>query len=383
MADAAVSDALQTVSEANGLFTSDIYRVLAEEEGNLLFSPWSIQVILSLTFLGAGGNTAKEMASGLRLPEDKNTTEHGFSGTLSELQDVNDVTLRVANKVFVKKNFEIYEAFKQSAGKFMAGVEEMDFLQDGASGIINSWVEKITSGKIKNIIPSDAFNELTRMVLVNAVYFKGNWIKQFTKSATRPELFYPASQPAKNVDTMFIMDRFSYALISELNCQVLLLPYQGRRISMLILLPRELHGLPNAEKKLTDVTLQQIMSRMYRPEVIVHLPKFKMEYKKELTETLRKLGMTSMFSDAANFSEIAKEKLKVDQVLHKAFIEVNEEGTEAAAATAVIIGAVTTSLQPTPPPPIIFKANHPFLFYILDQKTKVVLFAGRVSDPSL
>ncbi|XP_047108842.1 serpin B6-like [Schistocerca piceifrons] len=382
MADAAVSDALQTVSEANSLFTSDIYKVLAQQEGNLFFSPWSIQIILALAFLGAGGNTAKEMASGLRLPEDKNATEQGLSDILSQMKDVNDITLRVANKMFVKKNFAIYEAFKQSAGKLMAGVEEMDFVQGGAAEIINSWVEKITNGKIKNIIPSGAFSELTRMVLVNAVYFKGNWSRQFTESATRPELFYPASQPAKNVDTMFIKDRFSYALIEELNCQALLLPYKGRRISMLILLPRELNGLLNAENKLADVTLQQIMSRMYWPKVIVHLPKFKMEYQVELTETLKKLGMTSMFSDyAANFSGISEEKLKVNQVLHKAFIEVNEEGTEAAAATAVIGGAVATSLHNTPPPPIIFRADHPFLFYILDQKTKVVLFAGRVSDP--
>ncbi|XP_047108283.1 serpin B6-like [Schistocerca piceifrons] len=382
MADGDFSDAVQTVSRANDLFTSDMYRELAGGQGNLFFSPWSIQVILALAFLGAGGRTAQQMARGLRLPEDKNATEEGFSEILKQLKESDDVILRVANRIFVKQNFTIKERFKQSAKKFMAGAEEMDFKDLGAAGAINSWVAGITNGRIKEVIGKGALGEQTRMVLVNAVYFKGNWSVQFSKYFTEPRPFHPPSQPTKDVDTMFVKDRYMYAEINELNSQVILLPYKGYKVSMLIILPRELNGLPDVEKNLTNVSLQEIISRMYKAEVHVYLPKFKMEYEAGLTGALRKLGMTDMFDDDdADFSGISKKRLKVDDVFHKAFIEVNEEGTEAAAATGVHF-VPAPSVITTPPPPIFFKADHPFLFYILDQKTRAVLFAGRISDPS-
>ncbi|XP_049951612.1 serpin B6-like isoform X3 [Schistocerca serialis cubense] len=382
MADGDFSDAVQTVSRANDLFTSDMYRELAGGQGNLFFSPWSIQVILALAFLGSGGRTAQQMARGLRLPEDKNATEEGFSEILKQLKESDDVILRVANRIFVKQNFTIKERFKQSAKKFMAGAEEMDFKDVGAAGAINSWVAGITNGRIKEVIGKGALGERTRMVLVNAVYFKGNWSIQFNKYLTEPLPFYRPSQPAKDVDTMLVRASFMYAEINELNSQVLLLPYKANRISMLIILPRELNGLPDVEKNLTYVSLQDIVSRMYKPEVYVYLPKFKMEYATSLSGPLTDLGMTEMFSEEdADFSGISKKRLKVNAVYHKAFIEINEEGTEAAAATALEF-IPAPGVFYTPPPPIVFKADHPFLFYILDQKTRVVLFAGRISDPS-
>ncbi|XP_046988088.1 serpin B8-like [Schistocerca americana] len=160
MPDGDFSDALQTVSRANDLFTADMFRVLAEEQGNLFFSPWSIQVILALAFLGAGGNTAKQMARGLRLPEDKNATEEGFSEILQQLKESDDVILRVANRIFVKQNFTIKERFKQSAKKFMGAVEEMDFRDPGAAGVINSLVSEITNGRINQVIGQEIKQEV-------------------------------------------------------------------------------------------------------------------------------------------------------------------------------------------------------------------------------
>ncbi|XP_049951607.1 serpin B4-like isoform X1 [Schistocerca serialis cubense] len=378
-----VNVALQNISQANNVFTFDMYKVLAAEPGNLFFSPISIQVILALTFLGAKGNTAKEIARGLRLPEDRAVVEDGVGAVMNRLQDSNDVLLDIANRIFLKEGYGIKEGFNQSAIRFKAGVEEVDFLQEPqARKIINDWVESKTNNKIKDIIPPDVLNNDTRMVLVNAIYFKGEWLKKFEKRDTYPVPFRSAVGSAKNVDMMFQVDEFKYTEISDLNCQVLLLPYKGERLSMMIFLPREVDGLASLEEKLASFSLQDTVNNLHESNVHVYLPKFKMEYSKQLNDALTRLGMIDMFDDyAANFTGITdEERLKVDKVLHKAFVEVNEKGTEAAASTAVLV-AVPASLQIGGPQPIIFKADHPFVFLILDQQTKTVLFAGRYVDP--
>ncbi|XP_049775716.1 serpin B4-like isoform X2 [Schistocerca cancellata] len=377
-----VNVALQNISQANNVFTFDMYKVLAAEPGNLFFSPISIQVILALTFLGAKGNTAKEIARGLRLPEDSAVVEDGVGAVMNRLQDSNDVLLDIANRIFLKEGYGIKEGFNQSAIRFKAGVEEVDFLQEPqARKIINDWVESKTNNKIKDIIPPDVLNNDTRMVLVNAIYFKGEWLKKFEKRDTYPLPFRSAVGSAKNVDMMFQVEEFKYTEISDLNCQVLLLPYKGERLSMMIFLPREVDGLASLEEKLASFSLQDTVNNMYETSVHLYLPKFKMEYSKQLNDALTRLGMIDMFDDyAANFTGITdEERLKVDKVLHKAFVEVNEKGTEAAASTVLV--AVSASLQIGGPQPIIFKADHPFVFLILDQQTKIVLFAGRYVDP--
>ncbi|XP_047107718.1 serpin B4-like isoform X1 [Schistocerca piceifrons] len=378
-----VNVALQNISQANNVFTFDMYKVLAAEPGNLFFSPISIQVILALTFLGAKGNTAKEIARGLRLPEDRAVVKDGVGAVMNRLQDSNDVLLDIANRIFLKEGYGIKEGFNQSAIRFKAGVEEVDFLQEPqARKIINDWVESKTNSKIKDIIPPDVLNNDTRMVLVNAIYFKGEWLKKFEKRDTYPLPFRSAVGSAKNVDMMFQVEEFKYTEINDLNSQVLLLPYKGERLSMMIFLPREVDGLASLEEKLASFSLQDTVNNLHESNVHVYLPKFKMEYSKQLNDALTRLGMIDMFDDyAANFTGITdEERLKVDKVLHKAFVEVNEKGTEAAASTAVLV-AVPASLQIGGPQPIIFKADHPFVFLILDQQTKTVLFAGRYVDP--
>ncbi|XP_049800491.1 leukocyte elastase inhibitor-like isoform X2 [Schistocerca nitens] len=379
-----VNVALHNISQANNVFTFDMYKILAAEPGNLFFSPISIQVILALTFLGAKGNTSKQIARGLRLPEDTTVVENGVGAIMNRLQDNNDVLLDIANRIFLKAGYGIKEGFNQSATRFKAGIEELDFLQEPqARKTINDWVEKKTNNKIKDIIPPGILNDLTRMVLVNAIYFKGDWLKKFEEDRTSPLPFHSAVGQSKNVDMMFLEEEFKYTEINDLNCQALLLPYKGERLNMMILLPREVNGLASLEAKLADFSLQDTVNNMYRTNVYVYLPKFKMEYSKELNGPLTKLGMIDMFDDfASNFSGITdEERLKVDAVLHKAFVEVNEKGTEAAAATAVVNVAVDSLFDPEPPSPTVFRADHPFVFLILDQQTKTVLFAGRYSDP--
>ncbi len=376
-----VNVALHNISQANHLFTFDLYKTLAAEPGNLFFSPLSIQVILALTFLGAKDNTARQMARGLRIPEDTAVVEDGVGALMNRLQEINDVRLDVANRIYLKAGYPIKEGFNSSASRFKAGVEEVDFLEEPkARKTINDWVESKTNHKIKEIIPSGILNGLTRLVLVNAIYFRGDWQTKFKKHRTFPVPFHSADGSTKNVDMMSLEEHLKYSERSDLNCQVLLLPYKGERFSMLILLPREVNGLASLEEKLADFSLQDTLNNLQGTNVHAQLPKFKIEYSKELTSVLTKLGMTDMFENAANFTGITDaEHLKVDKVLHKAFVEVNEEGTEAAAATGLSIMPFSGKLWI--PPLIDFRADHPFVFLILDQQTKTVLFAGRCSDP--
>ncbi|XP_047108895.1 serpin B3-like [Schistocerca piceifrons] len=382
MVDGEANMPLQAISQANSLLTFDIYKVLGNGADNLFFSPLSIQVILALVFLGARGNTAKQLSRGLHLPEDRNVTEEGISRLLSQLQESKDIALNIANRIFMKNGYNIKEEFNNSAIRFKAGTEEVDFSQEEqARKTINDWMEYKTNQKIKNIIPSGVLNDLTKMVLVNAIYLNADWLQQFDVAFTLPTRFHLASESTKNVDMMYIEEGFKYTEISELESQVVLLPYRGKKLGMMIILPKEQNGLPNLEKKLANINLQDILSGMGQREVYLYLPKFKLEYTVDLKATLKTLGMSDMFDGRmANLTGISDEPLVVTNVLHKAFIEVNEEGTEAAAATFIAVVGRYDVLYSKPP--VTFKADHPFVFLILDQQTHTVLFAGRYSTPA-
>ncbi|XP_046989546.1 leukocyte elastase inhibitor-like isoform X2 [Schistocerca americana] len=380
MAEEEAALALNSITQANNQFTFDLYNVLAQDSGNLFFSPVSIHVILALIFLGARGDTAKQIAKGLHLPEERNLTEYGVNALMHRLKDSSYVTLDIANKVYLKPGFNIKDEFNQSSINFMAGLEEVDFSnEDEARKIINGWVEEATHQKIKDMIPKGYLDDRTLMVLINAIYFKGDWAKQFNKVRTRRMPFHLLSSATKQVDMMYTEGDFNYVYLKELDSQVLLLPYKGQRISMMILLPKEVNGLPTLEKNLLSIDLHHILRQVYETEVHVYLPKFKLEYEKELQETLRKLGITSVFEPTADLGGISDLPLEVSKALHKAFIEVNEEGTEAAAATA--LGVHYLSL-PITVSHTVFRADHPFVFLILDTQTKAVLFAGRYSEPA-
>ncbi|XP_047107925.1 leukocyte elastase inhibitor-like isoform X1 [Schistocerca piceifrons] len=375
--------ALEVVQKGNQKFTFDVYKILAESDGNLFFSPTSVQVILALAHLGAKGSTAQEIAEGLHLPSDKAIIEEGFSALMHQLKGSDDTVLEVANKIYAQASFPIKEEFQASAAKFLAEAEEADFVKEAEKSrtLINEWVEMKTNKKIQNLIPQGALDALTRLVLVNAVYFKGIWSSQFKKDATSPMPFHITATEEKTVDMMHIKKKFMYTEAQQLESQVLELPYKGDQLSMVIILPKKIDGLRELERKLVDVNLPDILQKLRKVDVNVYLPKFKLEHQVDLSDTLKKLGMKAMFDDCnADFTGIndSKPGLVVSKVFHKAFIEVNEEGTEAAAATGAVIRYRKAQI---PCEPVSFKADHPFTFFIKECQTQTNIFVGHFIIP--
>ena len=246
---------------------------------------------------------------------------------------------------------------------------------------INNWVEKKTNNKIKDLIPPGVLSSDTRLTLVNAIYFKGLWLEQFKQKETFPGSFFVSQNEEIKVEMMHQKAEFKYSESEELACQILEMPYIGKKMSMVIFLPKETHGLAKLEGKMTyDKLNESLSSLMYASldEVEVFLPKFKLTQQFDLNDVLSKMGAKEMFIPGkADLSGISSQSLFVSKVVHKAFVEVNEEGTEAAAATAV---GVALMCMPLPAP--IFKADHPFLFLIRHNESGAILFLGRLVKPN-
>jgi serpin B len=247
---------------------------------------------------------------------------------------------------------------------------------------INVWVKKQTRDKIVDLIPSGMLLPSTRLVLTNAIYFEGSWSSEFSKGATKETPFHLTANDKIDVLTMEQREGFPYT--EDADAQVLAMPYGGHELSMVVVLPKKVDGLAELEGKLTHDRFTDWTRRLRggRP-VETYLPKFKMRSEFMLSGTLRSMGMTSAFSDSADFSAMSKsEDLMISEVVHQAFVDVDEEGTEAAAATAVLVAPTAAPFEHyEPPKPIIFRADHPFLFVIRDDRTGAVLFMGRVQRP--
>ncbi|XP_051721327.1 leukocyte elastase inhibitor-like isoform X12 [Ctenopharyngodon idella] len=294
--------------------------------------------------------------------------------------------LSVANRLYGEQSYQFVEKFLNDAKRYYeAGLEKVDFKtkSEAARVNINKWVEKKTQEKIKDLVPQGAVDAMTRLVLVNAIYFKGNWEKKFPKDATRDGQFKMNKNQTKPVKMMYQESEFPLAFIPEMNSQVLELPYVGKNLSMLIILPNEMEddttGLQKLEKALTYEKLMEWTKPevMHQKEVQVSLPKFKMEEKYDMKSLLISMGMEDVFdTQKVNLSGMSSNNdLVLSKVIHKAFVEVNEEGTEAAAATGTIM--VTCCLRV----PQVFNADHPFLFFIRHNPTKSILFYGRFCSP--
>ncbi|KAJ4435298.1 hypothetical protein ANN_17908 [Periplaneta americana] len=349
------------------MMTSCVLRVQAvcSKEGNVFISPVSLEVVMALAYMGARGNTAQQIKQSVHLPEDGEDVKANFKALMGSLKSTENMTLEIANKIFTQEKYKILSEYRAVAEEsFLSGAQELNFADsEGSRKIINSWVEEKTRDKIKDLIPPGILNDLTRLVLVNAVYFKGFWKRQFDAARTRPGPFHLNSKEEKTVPMMHLKAKFGYTESDELDSKILEMPYQANGISKL-------------EEKLAGSNLSEILKHLPVREVEVTMPKFKLEETTDLNEILQKMGMTDMFSESrADFSGISGVRdLFVSKVLQKAFIEVNEEGSEAAAATAVV-----TMLRSMPRPPPQFIANHPFAFLIQDKESGIVLFAGRVS----
>jgi serpin B len=380
-------DAVQAVAEGNSQLSAALHNLLIKDNaGNLIYSPFSLSAVVAMAHLGARGSTAAEIVSAFNFPQDNEILSKGYSRVLASLQETTDgYTLAAANRLYSQIGFDLKKTFSDSIEKaFGAQVQQLDFSNSAASAAeINGWVEKITNSKIKDSISPNVLNHLTRLVLVNGVYFKGQWEFKFDKKNTKKQPFYLNEKDKVKVDMMHQKGGFPYASFYNLDAQAVALPYKGDRLSMVIYAPRQIDGLSKIEDGLKDLTPSKFLEQFHPPlDVKVHLPRFKAESTLDLVEPLQALGAISMFGDDADFSGIPEDAtlLSVSDVVQKAFIEVNEEGSKAAAATGVTMKA--RSFPAKRPKSIEFRADRPFYFQIVDHKTNFVLFAGSCRNPA-
>ncbi len=385
------------VVEGNNEFALELYAKLRSAEGNLFFSPYSISSALAMAFVGARGSTEEQMAAVLHFPTNINKAEDSarmpldrrrFASVFGEvIKDLNNrgregrYKLAVANALWAQKDYGILAEFLELAKTGFDGkLQEVDFVSasEKARTTINAWVEERTNEKIKDLIAKGVLDSMTRFVLTNAVYFKGDWASKFNEERTEDAPFTLASGDRIDVPMMNQVKKFGYMETDAF--QALELPYVDDELSMIILLPKKLDGLTELEKGLTPESLSQILEDIHKQEVVVSIPKFKMTSQFSLADVLKSMGMQDAFSDRADFSGINGQKnLLISAVIHKAYVDINEEGTEAAAATAVTIKL--TSIGPVQTP--IFRADHPFLFLIRDNNSGSILFFGRLMSPKV
>jgi serpin B len=368
------------IAKANNAFAIDLYSQLAKQPGNLVVSPFSIDTALAMAYAGARGNTAKQMADVLHFANGDTNVHVGLSALLKYLQNTNALgcQLDVANALWAQQGYPflpaylafLHDQYDASPNKFEPVV--FDPLKRAAlRKQINGWVERKTHDKIREIIPQSLPSDDTRLILVNAIYFKGLWATPFDKKLTKNAPFHVNSEESVDVPTMHTEAMFNYA--ENDTFQALEMPYRSNQLSMVILLPKKNDGLAELEKSLTVANIGQPLQAGSLQEVNVSLPSFKETSEFELTQPLKDLGMTSAFSgDKADFSGITDVRpFFVQAVLHKAHVDVNEEGTEAAAATGVLAAGGI---------PIEFNADHSFLFFIRHNPTGTILFMGRVAN---
>jgi serpin B len=383
LAAAPASGDTAAVVKGNNRFGFDLYHRLNGGSGNLFLSPYSISTALAMTEAGAKGQTAEQMRHVLHLPSDAEA-QAGLTHLMKELNAggaKKAYQLSVANALWGASNYPFRPDYlKRVKDNFGAELTNLDFAAnpDGARHTINGWVEKETNDKIKDLIGPGVLGARTRLVLTNAIYFKGMWERPFKKEQTKDEPFRTSTGAQPKVPLMHQTARLLYAEADGL--QALEMPYAGKDLAMLVLLPHK-DDLSGLESKLSPEFLDAVSSKLEWQEVIVSLPRFKTTAQFELSHELSSMGMGLAFSGQGDFSGMttATEPLQISEVIHKAFVDVNEEGTEAAAATAVTVRAAAIA-RPKPLP--VFRADHPFVYLIRDVRNGSVLFLGRMTDPT-
>lgn len=380
-----ITEQIISISKESNGFATDLYSHLRSDKPvNLFFSPYSISTALAMTYVGANGPTKSQMAEVLHLPKNDselNSTIKSLNALLVSTDDETGFQLRVANRLWGQIGFQFVPEFLQvTKDDYGADLGLVDFKEtEIARRAINSWVNGQTDRKIRNLIAPGVLGSDTRLVLTNAIYFKARWTEEFKKNVTADAPFHVSASQQITVPTMQQMHHFRYVESNE--TQILELPYgQDNSLSMLILLPKKIEGLADLEKQLSAQNLEKWTDGLESTQIKVQLPKFKMTSEFSLKDVLTSMGMSLAFSPSADFSKISTEqRLFISAVIHKAFVDVNEEGTEAAAATAVAMRM--TAIAPGQKPPIEFRADHPFVFLIRHNQTQSILFFGRVVNP--
>jgi serpin B len=382
------SNQLQSLVEGNTAFGLDLYGQLAATPGNLFFSPYSISTCLAMLYTGARGNTEKQMAQVLKF----GTDQQQFSSSFGELQrqleatrTASGIELDLANALWTQKGYPFLPAFLETAeAQYQANVNQVDFITEAVAvrDEINRWVAQETKDKIQNILPPGSLNALTRLVLANAIYFKGAWTTAFEETNTVTQPFYVSSTNQVDAPLMH-QPLVSVNYMATSDFQAVELPYGSNQLaSMVILLPGQIDGYGQLEKRLSPAFLSSALAQMRNQEVEIFLPRFTLAPPLlQLNNTLVQMGMPDAFTPGvANLSGIdGTTWLHITFVLHKAWGEVNEEGTEAAAATVVGGGGAAGGGIFFP---YVFRADHPFIFFIRDTQSGSLLFLGRLADPS-
>jgi serpin B len=381
----ATKEGVESIVQANNQFALNLYANLRNKKKgeNIFFSPYSISTALAMTYEGARSQTAREIQSVFHIPQDNAVRRSSIAAIYNRLNKKDAKhTLRTANALWAQKDYPFLKEYLNTIEKYYAGhATNVDFAKktEQARRTINAWVEERTENKIRDLFPKGSLTDLTRLVLTNTIYFKGNWLKQFDKKETREEEF--RAGPGRNalVPMMRRTDEkaeFNYAETEEL--KILEMLYDGKELSMLLLLPKS-DNLESLEKSLTLENLNQWKKELKMQRVNVYMPRFTFNSKYFLNENLKEMGMPSAFSpNAADFSGLdGTKELYIQTVVHQAFVDVNEEGTEAAAATGIGVGIVMLPQIPE------FRADRPFIFLIQEKETGNILFLGRVINPLL
>lgn len=360
-------------------FAFTLYRHLATEPGNLFFSPFSLETALAMTAAGARGETAAEMVKVLGFG-DTGLNHGAWQARWQALRPAEDSPnqLNVANALWLQKDFHFLPDYLELVKRhYGAELSTVDYVQnlEGARSTINSWVEKQTREKITELLKPGVLKNDTRLVLTNAIYFYGQWMQAFDSRLTSPQPFHLGS--AKSVEVPMMRGKRTLPFASMDGVSLIELPYLGEKLSMVIVLPDKVDGLSALEDRLTARQWEAWLDRLAPAEVSIALPRFKVTSEFRVDDPLKAMGMKSAFSSDADFSGMTGEKdLAISAVVHKAYVDVNEEGTEAAAATAVVLEKLMARPIPT------FIADHPFAFLIRERSTATILFMGRLVDPN-
>jgi len=375
------------IAQAGNQFAVDLYGQLSKEQSgkNLFFSPASLSIALAMTAAGAREQTEAEMAATLHLSDCLPQAHVAYQKIIERWNGDGknrSYQLRVANRLWGQKGFPFLASYLTlTQQRYGAELGILDFADQSevARQAINTWVEKQTAEKIKNLIPQGQLDTRTKLVLTNAVYFKGDWASAFPKAQTHDADFTAAAGQKVTVSLMYQKAAQGYA--EDASLQVLELPYKGDELSMLVLLPRTPDGLPALEKSLSATKIAAQWAKLRRQEVDIYLPRFKLDASFSLGGALQSLGMKRAFSaDGADFSAMdGRKDLYISAALHKAYVDVNEAGTEAAAATGIVMRTMSARVPSKPIP--VFRADHPFVFLIGDKRDGSILFLGRMTSP--
>jgi serpin B len=383
-------DSLKTLSASNTAFAFNFYDQVRDSDGNIIFSPLSLSVALSMALAGARGDTRQEMLDTMSIQGLGDETSPAFNALLLAIEgsqqdlegedEVSTFQLNIANSSWGQSGFEFNPDFLDTLALYYgAGIYQVDFSQDpeAARQAINAWVEDETNDKIKNLIPEGAIEALTRLVLANAIYFKGGWMYPFIENGTQPAPFTLLDGSQWTVD-MMRLDEKDLKYIRVEDYQAVQLPYKSRDFSMLLVLPDE-GTYKGVEGEFNSEMLSTIVDSMQYVPVKLSMPKFDFETALNANDILKSMGMIEAFiPDGADFSGMTTEApLYISDVVHKATITVDEQGTEAAAATAIIMS--TTSMPISDPIDMVL--DHPFMFAIMHEPTGTILFLGRVVQP--